>query len=154
DALPVEGVEHTRRATVDLERIGARRPEDGAAAMDEAACAGDGELDRLAVEHAAPTVAEADELIAVHALTLSHDGAYHPVESRTAASAGEHPDAHDHQCVASELASGHADERRVVHERRARCVALVPWPSLPSGCDHRRSRARHHPTTRRDGARR
>ncbi len=60
----------------------------------------DGELHRLAVDHAPPAVTEADQLVAVHRLALAHDGADDRVEPRTVASAGEHPDAHGHQCVA------------------------------------------------------
>src|SRR5579862_3942253 len=98
--------------------------------MDEPARTGDRELDRLAVEHTTPAVSEPDELIAVHALALAHDGADHGVESRTVAAAGEHPDTHEHQCVASEVASWHEDGWCVVHERRTGFVAVVPQPSL------------------------
>ena len=81
--------------------------EDGAAPVDEAARAVDGELDGLAVDHAAPSVAEPHQLVAVHAFALAHDGADDRVQSRTVAAAGEHPNAHGHQCVAWSVGCTH-----------------------------------------------
>ena len=52
------------------------------------------ERHRLALDHAAPAVAEPDDLVAVLALALAHDGADHRVEPRAVAPAGQHADAH------------------------------------------------------------
>ena len=52
------------------------------------------EVHRLAVDHAAPAVAEADDLVAVHAFALADDGADHRVEPGAVAAAGQHADAH------------------------------------------------------------
>ena len=83
-------------AVVDLERVGARRAEDGAAAGQDAAHLGDAQRHRHAAERAGPTVAEADELVAVDTDSLADDGADHSVQSRAVAATGQYPNAHVH----------------------------------------------------------
>ena len=81
-------------AAVDLERVGARRAEDRAAARQDAAHLGDAERHGDVLERAPPAVAEADELVAVDADALADDGADHRVQAGAVAAAGQHSDAH------------------------------------------------------------
>ena len=74
--------------------------------MDQPARRLDGELDRLVLDHAAPAVAEPDDLVTVDGFALADDGADHRVEPRAVSPAGEHADAHDHQCAASSVGFG------------------------------------------------
>ena len=118
----------------------------------------DGELDRLALDHAPPAVTEPDQLVAVHAFALADDGADHRVEPRTVAAAGEHPDAHGHQCDASSAGSEHAAVRvsSLTCDRGRRYTAVTPGTSRLFRGRHyrqvaldRRARRRHPPTRRR-----
>ena len=52
------------------------------------------QLDAVAVEHAGPAVAEADELVAVGVDALADDAADDRVEAGAVAAAGQHADAH------------------------------------------------------------
>ena len=72
------------------------------------------------LEHAAPAVAKADQLIAVLVDSLAHDRADDRVEPGTVASAGEHADPHGAQSYASGAAS-----------RRAARVRAAPWSGPP-----------------------
>ena len=81
-------------AAVDLERVGAARAEDGAAAREDAAALLDAEVHRQALERALPAVAVADELEAVHVDALADDGADDRVEAGTVPASGEHSDLH------------------------------------------------------------
>ena len=96
------------------------------------------------LDDAPPAVAEADELVAVVALALAHDGPDHGVQARAVAAAGEHSDPHLRHVTRAGTPSGctadraddAADGRRRSHRRR----------------DHRR--ARRSPSTSRAGHRR
>jgi hypothetical protein len=54
----------------------------------------DGQVDGLALDHAPPAVAEADEVVPVDALALPDDRPDDGVEARTVAAAGQHADPH------------------------------------------------------------
>ena len=83
-------------AAVDLERVGPRRAEDGAAARQDAAHLGDARAASCsALERAPPAVAEADELVAVDADALADDGPDHRVQPGAVAATGQHSDTHD-----------------------------------------------------------
>ena len=138
DALAAQRLEHAGGTVVGLERVGARRAEDGAAAVDEPPRGADGELDGLAVEHAPPAVAEPDDLVAVHAFALAHDGPDHRVEARAVAAAGEHPDAHGHQCDASPARSA------VAAVKFARCDRAVRGTRPSRRGTSRLFRGRHY----------
>ena len=94
DAEGVQVLADLVDAAVDLERVGARRAEDRAAARQDAADLGDAERHGEVLQRALPAVAEADELVAVHPDALADDGADHRVQSRAVATAGQHSDAH------------------------------------------------------------
>ena len=69
--------------------------EHGAALGQRAAHDVDGERHRAALADAVPGVEEADDLVAVVALALAHDGAEHRVEPGAVAAAGQDPDTHE-----------------------------------------------------------
>ena len=52
------------------------------------------QVDRLALDHAAPTVPVADDRVAVLADAFAHDGPDDGVQSRAVATTGQHPDSH------------------------------------------------------------
>ena len=82
-------------AALDLERVGPRGAEDGAAArQDAAALLGMPSSMVSALERALPAVAVADELVAVHLDALADDGADDGVEAGAVAASGEDSDAH------------------------------------------------------------
>ena len=81
-------------AALDLERVGARGAEDGAAARQDAAHLRDAELAGRALERALPAVAEADELVAVLLDALADHGPDDGVQAGAVAAPGEHSDAH------------------------------------------------------------
>ena len=81
-------------AVVELERVGARGAEDGAAAGQDAAALLDAELHGHALERAAPAVAVADELEAVALDPLAHHRPDDGVQSGAVPASGEHSDAH------------------------------------------------------------
>ena len=79
---------------VDLERVGARRAQDRAAAGQDAANLVEPELARVVLERALPAVAEPDELVAVLADALADGSADHRIETGAVAATGQHSDAH------------------------------------------------------------
>jgi hypothetical protein len=81
-------------AVVELERVGARGPQDGAPARQDAAALLDAERHRQALERALPAVAVADELEAVGLHPLADDGPDHRVEAGTVTASREHSDPH------------------------------------------------------------
>ena len=81
-------------ATLDLDGVGARRPEDGAAAREDAPHHLDVECEAVALERTLPAVAESDELVAVLADTLADDRPDHGVQARAVAAAGQHSHTH------------------------------------------------------------
>ena len=81
-------------AALDLDRVGAARAEDRAAARQDAAHLRDAERRGDALERALPAVAEADELVAVLLHALADDGTDDGVETGAVAAAGQHSDAH------------------------------------------------------------
>ena len=82
DAVAFERRRDLRGAVVRLERVRARRAENGAAAREQPERGRDRERDALALHHAAPAVAVPDERVPVDALALAHHGADHRVEAR------------------------------------------------------------------------
>ena len=93
DAQAVQVLGDPVDPAVDLERVGARRAEDRAAAGQDAAHVRDAERHGDVLQRAAPAVAEADELVAVDADALAHDGTDHRVQPRAVPAPGQHPDA-------------------------------------------------------------
>jgi hypothetical protein len=81
-------------AVLALEGVGARGPEDGAAAGQDAARRLDRELDVAVLERPSPAVAEADDGVAVHVDPLADHGADDRVQPRAVATAGEHANPH------------------------------------------------------------
>ena len=94
DAVGVQRGGDPVEAVVDLERVGARRPEDRAAARQDATHLGHAERHRDVLERTLPAVPEADELVPVHADALADDSADHGVQARAVTAAGEHSDTH------------------------------------------------------------
>ena len=94
DALPLERLAHQRGAVaLALVGIGARRPEDRAAAVQDARRVLRRQLDRVGLEHAGPAVAEADDLMAMAVDPGAHDATDHRVEAGAVAAAGEDAEA-------------------------------------------------------------
>src|SRR3546814_6287132 len=89
-ALPIYLV----RAAVDLVGVGARRADDRAAAGKGAAQGLDAERHRPALQHALPSVEEADPLVAVGQLALAGDRPHHRVQAGAVAATGEHRYSH------------------------------------------------------------
>src|SRR3954449_2555360 len=85
---------HGRPVGVAPVRVRPRRAEDRAAAVEDARGVLGGELDRVALEHAGPPVAEADDLVAVAVAAGADDAADDRVQPGAVAAAGEHSDAH------------------------------------------------------------
>ncbi len=81
-------------ATIDLEGVGARRAQDGAATGQDAAHLGDAQLARHVLQWPAPSVAEADEVEAVVGDSLADDGPDDRIEPRAVTATGQHSDAH------------------------------------------------------------
>jgi hypothetical protein len=84
---------HALEPALLLEDVRARRAEDRAAAVQDAARRLVREIDRLALEHAGPAEAEADELVLVRVDPLAHDGADHGVEAGTVPASRQQSDA-------------------------------------------------------------
>src|SRR5690606_35009050 len=72
----------------------ARRADDGAATRQDPPAALDVERHPAVLQHTAPTVGEADDLVLVHALGLADHGADHCVEPGAVAAARQHTYAH------------------------------------------------------------
>src|SRR4051812_32495944 len=85
------------QAVLDLVDVGAGRPEDRPAAMQDPARAVEREVTRLVVQYAGPAVAEADELVPVGIDALADDGPDDRIEPGAVAAAGEHADSHGAQ---------------------------------------------------------
>jgi hypothetical protein len=102
DAEALHRRPHRRRAVgAALVRVRARGAEDRAAAVQDARRRQRGELHRRALQHAGPSVAEAEQL--VPALDpRAHDAADDRVEPRAVAPTGQHPDSHGRECYAVE----------------------------------------------------
>ncbi len=81
-------------AAVDLERVGPRGPQDRAATRQDPAHLGHPELHGDALERAAPSVTEADEVVVVVLDPLADHRPDHRVQPRAVASAGQHSHAH------------------------------------------------------------
>ena len=94
DAEPVEARPARVHATVELERIGARRAEDRAAPWERPAQGLDVERSRRPLDHALPPVEEADQLVAVGALALAHHCSHHRVQTGAVTAAGQHRHTH------------------------------------------------------------
>src|SRR3972149_4078475 len=88
-----EPVQDPLRPALDLERVRPRRPQNGAAPMQDPPDVLGRQFDDIVVEQPQPAVADADDLVA-----LSPPGAGHRpdrrVESRRVSAAGENPDPH------------------------------------------------------------
>ena len=96
DALAFDRVVHAGDAILGLVRVRPRAPEDRPSPMEQSPRVGGGELDRVAVDHAAPSVTEPDDVVAVDAFTFPHHGPDDRVEARAVAAAGENADPHRH----------------------------------------------------------
>ena len=72
-------------AALDLERVGPRRAQDGAAAGQDPAYLRDAELGDQVLERSPPAVPEPDELVAVLCDALAHDGSDDRVQPGTVA---------------------------------------------------------------------
>ncbi len=81
-------------ATLDLERVRPGRAEDRAAAGQDAPHLGDAELLRHALERAAPTVPESDELVTVDLDALADDRANDRVQPGAVAATSENTNTH------------------------------------------------------------
>ena len=96
-AVDVEALERRADgvdAVVALERVGPRGAEDRAAAGQDPARDVVGQRLAVAVQRAAPAVAEAEDLVAVVQRGLAHDRADDRVEAGAVAATGEDADAH------------------------------------------------------------
>ena len=89
DAEAFERGVHAGRSVLGAVRVGPRRQEDRAAAGEDPARALDAERHGLALDHPAPSVEEADELVPVGGLALPDHRADHRVEPRCVAAPGE-----------------------------------------------------------------
>jgi len=95
DALVGQDLLDLLDAALDLVRVGARGPQDGAAAGEDVLDVVEAERAAVPGQRAVPAVAEAHEVPAVHLDALAHHGADHRVESRAVAAAGQHTDTHE-----------------------------------------------------------
>src|SRR4029453_2561844 len=102
-------------AIVDLERVGPRGAEDGAAARQDAADLRDAERLREALQRALPAVAESDELVTVSGDALADHRPDHRVETGAVAATGEHADTH--VCSSSLIGLRDADSPTSPRER-------------------------------------
>jgi hypothetical protein len=94
DAVIRERRPHGVGPAVDLVGVGARRPEDGAAPREGATERLDAEGYHVVLDRPPPPVAQADHLVAVHALALADHGAHDRVETGAVAATGEHRHLH------------------------------------------------------------
>jgi hypothetical protein len=81
-------------AAVDLDEVSARGAEDGAAAWQDAADLLDAELHGQAFERALPTIAEADELVAVLLDAAADDAADYCIKAGAVSATGQDTNAH------------------------------------------------------------
>ena len=145
-------------AALDLERVGARGAEDGAAAREDAAHLRDAELAGHPLQRSLPAVAEPDELEAVLLDALADDGPDDRVQTGTVASSGEHSDAHGDLLMNGD--GGRCCRFERSHETVKPSMASTPPPHRPwiypsslwahehprhRRRDHRRDRAGGHP---------
>ena len=94
DAEPVHvGLDDLGAAAV-FERVGAGRAQDRAALLGDAADHGAGDVDDVALHHAAPAVEESHELVAVDGDALEDGAADDGVQSGAVAAAGEDSNFH------------------------------------------------------------
>ena len=103
-----------------VERAAPLGAEHGAAPRQRAAHRLDRQRHRPPLAHAVPGVEEADELVAVDALALAHDGADDGVQAGAVAATGEHADAH-------------GAERTSAAARPAACYQSPAWDGMPAG---------------------
>ncbi len=144
DAVVVQRGRDLVEAVVDLERVGARRAEDRAAARQDAAHLGHAERHRDVLERALPAVPEPDELVAVDADALADDGADHRVQAGAVAPAGQHTDSHranpsdstpgSQQCCSAARATGRGcgGRRRARRAGRAAPAASAGYRRPPT----------------------
>src|SRR5690606_5855825 len=130
DAVRGQVVDDPLHPVLDLERVGAGRAEDGPASREDAPDRGHVQGPGQVLQRSAPAVAVADELVAVGADALAHDGPDDRVEARAVATAGEHTDSHD-RIPPGRLGDPRSHATRGTVARRA-----VVTPTLhPSGRD-------------------
>ena len=96
DALTFDRVVDAGDAVLGLVRVRPRAPEDRPSPVEQPPCVGGRQLDGLAIDDAAPSVTEPDDVVAVDAFTFPHDGSDHRVEARAVSAAGENADPHLH----------------------------------------------------------
>ena len=128
DAVLVQCGRHLVEAMVDLERVGARRPEYRAAARQDATDFRHAEGHGDVLERSLPAVPVAHEFVAVHADALAHDGTDHCVQAGTVTATGEDSDTH-RQTLSAEGGSPHPPLRgaialRTVSSLRSRGAGL------------------------------
>ena len=157
-----EGLADALHAVVPLVRVGPRAAEDRAAARQDPARRLYVEIDIRALEHAAPSVAEADELVAELVDPAANHRADDGVEAGTVTTAGKHADPHDasdpeqaNDRDQQDLRAEHAERSERASDRHGSgrrrpggcriCVGSCPrpWRSLLPGIVGPRSRPRH-----------
>ena len=94
DPAPRQVGAHTLRPVLDLERVGARGPQDGPAQGQDVAAPDHVERHRDVVEDALPPVEVPHDLVAVAELGGQDHRPDHGVEAGAVTPAGEDPDAH------------------------------------------------------------
>ena len=94
DLVGLENFLHLLDAAGNLLHVGARGVKDGAALQLNAVDGFEGERDEVVVEHAAPAVQEADELVAVVVDSLFHGRIDHSIQSGAVAAAGQQSNSH------------------------------------------------------------
>ena len=80
---------------------------DGAALQLNAIGVFEGQRDEVVVEHTAPAVEEADELVAVGLNSLSHSGVDHRIQAGAVAAAGQQSNSHRESLLIEFAAAAH-----------------------------------------------